>query len=35
MKKCQIVAADIEYDTPDLRVLDFINICKEISMEKK
>ncbi len=31
---CDIVAADIEFDTPDQRVLDFINICDEISMKK-
>jgi hypothetical protein len=28
---CDIVAADIEVDTPDQRVLDFINLCEEIS----
>lgn len=32
---CDIVAADIEFDTPDQRVLDFINICDEISKKKK
>jgi hypothetical protein len=28
---CDIVAADIEVDTPDKRVLDFVNLCGEIS----
>jgi len=28
---CDIVAADIEYDTPDQRVIDLITICKNIS----
>ena len=32
---CDIVVADIEFDTPDQRVLDFINICDEISMKKE
>ena len=30
---CDIVAADIESATPDQRVLDFINICTEISKQ--
>ncbi len=29
---CDIVAADIEVDTPDQRVVDFINLCEEISL---
>lgn len=32
---CDIVAADIEFDTPDKRVLDFINLCAEISVIKE
>ena len=32
---CDIVAADIEFDTPDQRVLDFINICNEISRKNE
>ena len=32
---CDIVVADIEFDTPDQRVLDIINICDEISMKKE
>jgi len=32
---CDIVAADIEFDTPDKRVLDFISICDEISKSRK
>ena len=28
---CDIVAADIEYGTPDQKVFDLINICDEIS----
>lgn len=30
---CDIVAADIEVDTPDSRVMDFIKLCDEISVE--
>lgn len=30
---CDIVAADIEVDTPDQRVMDFINLCGEISLK--
>ncbi len=32
---CDIVAADIEFDTPDQRVLDLINICDEISKTRE
>lgn len=32
---CDIVAADIEFDTPDQRVLDFISLCDEISSKKE
>ena len=28
---CDIVAADIEYGTPDEKVQDFINLCSDIS----
>jgi len=31
---CDIVAADIEVDTPDRRVLDLINLCGEISSKR-
>jgi hypothetical protein len=31
---CDIVAADIDVDTPDQRVLDFIDLCEEISAMK-
>ena len=31
---CDIVAADIEYGTPDQRVLDLIRICEEISEQR-
>lgn len=31
---CDIVAADIEVDTPDQRVLDFIQLCDEISTKR-
>ena len=32
---CDIVAADIDFDTPDRRVIDFINVCDEISQKMK
>jgi uroporphyrinogen-III decarboxylase len=32
--RCDIVAADIEVNTPDRRVLDFINLCEEISLKQ-
>ncbi|MDB4583815.1 hypothetical protein N9164_11730 [Draconibacterium sp.] len=31
---CDIVAADIEYQTPDNKVADFIKLCEEISYKK-
>jgi hypothetical protein len=30
---CDIVAADIEAGTPDTRVIDFIGLCDEISLQ--
>ena len=32
---CDIVAADIEVETPDQRVLDFITLCEETSFKKQ
>jgi hypothetical protein len=32
---CDIVAADIEFGTPDEKVMDLIHICEEISEKQK
>lgn len=32
---CDVVAADIEYQTPDSKVVDFIKLCEEISDKKE
>ena len=32
---CDVVAADIEFGTPDKRVIDLINICKDISYKNQ